>query len=77
MQVKKVDAVSFWWDELCDKMRKEGEKVGDYKVSTMGGKPAASSTTPPTSAQTARIVPKQETPGKSKAAGRGSSGKTN
>ena len=55
LRVKKVNAVSFCWDELCDKMRKESEKVGDYKISTMGGKPATPSTTPPT-----QVVPKQE-----------------
>ena len=55
LQIKKVDAVSFCWDELCDKMRKESEKIGDYKVSTMGGKPPSPQTMPPPA-----VVPKQE-----------------
>ena len=76
LQVKKVEAVSFCWDELCDKKRKESEKVGDYKVATMGGKPASPTThaltTPP-------VQPKQEAglssaaPPKAKGGGRGKS----
>ena len=36
-------------------MRKESEKIGDYKVSTMGGKPPPPQTMPPPA-----VVPKQE-----------------
>ena len=76
LQIKKVDAVSFCWDELCDKMRKQSEKIGDYKVSTMGGKPRAPSTMPPPA-----VAPKQEpsaaAPPKTKGARGRASGKGN
>ena len=76
LQIKKVDAVSFCWDELCDKTCKESEKIGDYKVRRMGGKPPAPSTMPPPA-----VVPKQEpsaaAPPKTKGARGRASGKGN
>ena len=37
-----VDATYFSWDELCDKCGKQEEKVGDYGVATVQGKPPMS-----------------------------------
>ena len=37
-----VDAIYFSWDELCDKCGKQEEKVGDYGVATIQGKPPMS-----------------------------------
>ena len=34
-----VDAVHFVWDEMCDKFRKEEEKIGNYQLATVQGKP--------------------------------------
>ena len=52
MYVMPVEEIAFSWDELCDKQNQQ-QKVGDYKISTSGGKPpmaaAAASSMPPPS----------------------------
>ena len=39
LDMVKVDAVHFVWDEMCDKFKKESEKIGDYQLATTQGKP--------------------------------------
>ena len=39
LELVKVEAVHFVWDEMCDKFKKESEKIGDYQPATTQGKP--------------------------------------
>ena len=67
-----VDAAHFVWDEMCDKFRKEQEKVGNYQLATVQGKPPKGAGADQTATASAMAPPATITP-KAKA-GKGTGG---
>ena len=76
LQFVVVQSIYFCWDEMCDKFGAQSQKIGDYSISTIQGKPppsaaagiAAPTTTQAGTSQASNMPPPSTVPPK---AGRG------
>ena len=68
-----VDAIYFSWDEMADKLGATSEKIGDYSLATIQGKPPASAAADLRSQ--GEMAPPAQTPIKPKTAPKAKAGK--